>query len=67
MNASVLQMPGVDRPEPVTARDDVLVVDGLNVDFRARQDLVRVVDGVSFSIRRGETVALVGSRGPASR
>ncbi len=43
------------------ADDALLVVDGLGVRLAGGHD--RVVDDVSFSIRRGETVALLGESG----
>jgi len=47
-------------PEPA---DVVLVVEGLRTFFFIRQGIVKAVDGVSFSLRRGETLAIVGESG----
>ncbi len=42
---------------------DLLEVEDLSVAFRTRGGLVRALENVSFSIARGETVALVGESG----
>ncbi len=42
---------------------DLLQVENLSVAFRTRGGLVRALENVSFSIARGETVALVGESG----
>ena len=42
---------------------DLLEVENLSVAFRTRGGLVRALENVSFSIARGETVALVGESG----
>ena len=42
---------------------DLLTATDLTKHFRTRSGLVRAVDGVSFSLARGETLALVGESG----
>ena len=41
----------------------LLQVDGLRTYFRTRGEPLRAVDGVSFTIQRGETLGLVGESG----
>ncbi len=51
-------------PAPEAGADaPLLVAAGLAKHFRTRSGLVRAVDGVSFSLARGETLALVGESG----
>ncbi len=40
-----------------------LSVEGLSVEFRTRSGIVRALDNVSFSVGKGETIALVGELG----
>ena len=44
-------------------REVVLSVEGLRTHFMSRGGWVRAVDGVSFTVREGEKVALVGESG----
>jgi len=40
-----------------------LAVEGLSVEFRTRSGVVRALDNISFSVGKGETIALVGESG----
>ncbi|WP_233160042.1 ABC transporter ATP-binding protein [Pseudonocardia sp. MH-G8] len=50
-------MPHDERPA------HLLEVDGLSVEFQTRDGTVRVVDDVSFALREGETLAVLGESG----
>ncbi len=43
--------------------DDLLRVEDLRVDFASQAGVLRAVDGISFRVRPGATVALVGESG----
>ena len=45
------------------ARETILKVNNLRVNFKAYGGLVQAVRGVSFDVKRGETVAIVGESG----
>ena len=45
------------------ARDAVLEVDGLCVDFAVRRKRVRVLSDISFTVGRGETLGIIGESG----
>src|SRR5262245_57840271 len=45
------------------ATDALLEVEDLQTSFVTERGLVPAVDGVSFSVRRGETLGLVGESG----
>jgi peptide/nickel transport system ATP-binding protein len=49
--------------EQLVAQGDLLSVTGLGVEFGSEEGWVPVVEDVSFSIGRGETLALVGESG----
>jgi peptide/nickel transport system ATP-binding protein len=43
--------------------DPLLDVDGLTIEFGPRDNPLRVVDDVSFSVKRGEAIGIVGESG----
>ena len=44
-------------------QETILAVENLTVSFRTINGLVRAVRGISFDLKRGETVAIVGESG----
>ena len=51
------------RPADLATVSAILEVDGLRVEFPTRRGIVKAVDGVSFSLARGETLGIVGESG----
>ncbi|MGI9336145.1 MAG: ATP-binding cassette domain-containing protein, partial [Gammaproteobacteria bacterium] len=48
---------------PVPANDPLLEVSGLRTVFRTVAGVAAAVDGVSYTLHEGETLALVGESG----
>ena len=47
--------------------DTILSVENLTISFRTINGMVRAVRGISFDLKRGETVAIVGESAPVNR
>jgi oligopeptide/dipeptide ABC transporter ATP-binding protein len=56
-------MTSTEMISPEMAEDALLAVTDLHTQFRSGDDIARAVDGVSFTLRRGETLAIVGESG----
>jgi oligopeptide/dipeptide ABC transporter ATP-binding protein len=56
-------MTAVEFIETQPATDRVLTVEHLKVSFRTERGVVQAVDDVSFSVNRGEVLAIVGESG----
>jgi peptide/nickel transport system ATP-binding protein len=54
---------GLDMTSSPNGSAPVLQVDGLHTEFHLRRSTVRAVDGVSFEVKAGECVGLVGESG----
>ncbi|WP_318211057.1 dipeptide/oligopeptide/nickel ABC transporter permease/ATP-binding protein [Streptomyces sp. SJL17-1] len=69
IDAALARLAEVVRTTPPTARpvagdaDELLVVKDLAIRFPDRYGDVKVVDGISFTVREGETLGLVGESG----
>ncbi|MFY1635987.1 ABC transporter ATP-binding protein [Solwaraspora sp. WMMB335] len=57
ISATIDALPGLDSSAPP------LEVNGLQVEFRTRNGVARAVNGVSFSLQPGETLAILGESG----
>ena len=48
---------------PLADREVVLEVEGLQVEFRTPRGVLKAVDGVGYTLRRGEVIAILGESG----
>ncbi len=60
-----MQVPIETQPATATesTSDEILRVSDLHVEFKSQDGLVRAVDGLSFFVREGETLGVVGESG----
>src|SRR4051812_49462441 len=49
--------------DPSQSGGPVLEVDDLHVEFRTREGVVSAVNGISYSVEAGETLAILGESG----
>src|SRR3954471_6741371 len=49
--------------EPADGTGPVLEVDDLHVEFRTRSGVVNAVNGISYTVDQGETLAILGESG----
>ncbi|HEU5007555.1 MAG TPA: ABC transporter ATP-binding protein [Jatrophihabitantaceae bacterium] len=56
-------MTGVEQMVSFSSSEELLRVEHLKVDFRTEGGVVHAVDDVSYSLRRGEVLAVVGESG----
>jgi oligopeptide/dipeptide ABC transporter ATP-binding protein len=55
--------PAERKPRRASSGEPLLVVDGLRTSFHTSDGIVRAVDGINFSVERGEIMGLVGESG----
>ena len=53
----------MQQTDQVTHSDNLLYVKELSKHFLVRRKTIKAVDGVSFTVKKGETLALVGESG----